>query len=356
MAILSDIKFTMHHYQGYPKFLLLILWTIVWTIVSPMANAQTDAAFPYPPLGKLVDIGGWKLHLHGQGTEKKGPTVILEAGAGDFSFDWSLVQPKVAKFSPVYAYDRAGSAWSDMGPKPHTMHQTVYNLHTLLQQAKVPGPYILVGASYGGSLVRLFAQQYPKEVAGMVLVDPGIEDSKKFINGKVLQPSVDAKGIPVPPVKTTATQTDNELSPEAQKFLKDILAQQGLPSTRIDTPYDKLPVSIQQIRLWAMSRLHLYAVNNNYNLEEEALMIQEREKHPFMFGQMPLIVMTQGKPYNQERINAHKKLVALSHNSKQIIAEKSGHHIQLEDPDLVVEAIRQVLVAIQEHKRLAPKQ
>ena len=341
----------MHHYQVYPKFLLLMLWIII----PAGASGQAGSAFPYPPPGKLVDIGGWQLHLHGQGTEKKGPTVILEAGTGGFSFDWSLVQPEVAKFSPVYAYDRAGAAWSDMGPKPHTMQQTVYNLHTLLQQAKVPGPYILVGASYGASLVRLFAQQYPKEVAGMVLVDPGIEDSKKFVNGKVLQPSVDAKGIPVPPVKTTATQADNELSPEARKFLQDILAQQGLPGTRIDAPYDNLPVSIQQIRLWAMSRLHVYAVNDNsYNLEEEALLIREREKCPFMFGQMPLVVMTRGRPYEQERIDAHQKLVALSRNSKQIIAEKSGHHIQLEDPGLVVEAIRQVRVAIQEHKSIAP--
>jgi pimeloyl-ACP methyl ester carboxylesterase len=339
----------MHHYQGYPKFLLFILWTIL----SSTASAQSGTAFPYPPPGKLVDIGGWQLHLHGQGTDKKGPTVILEAGVGDFSFDWSLVQPVIAAFSPVYSYDRAGSAWSDMGPKPHTMQQTVYNLHTLLHKAKVPGPYILVGASYGATLVRLFAQQYPKEVAGMVLVDPGIEDSKRYINGKVLQPSVDAKGIPVPPVKTAATQADNELSPEAQKFLRDILAQQGLPARQIPPPYDKLPLSLQQIRLEATAQLNYYAVNdNNYNLEEEALMIREREKRPFMFGRMPLIVMTRGMPYEQERIDAHKKLLALSHNSKQVIAEKSGHHIQLEDPDLVVKAVREVMMAVKANKKL----
>ena len=104
----------MHHYQVYPKFLLLMLWIII----PAGASGQAGSAFPYPPPGKLVDIGGWQLHLHGQGTEKKGPTVILEAGTGDFSFDWSLVQPEVAKFSPVYAYDRAGAAWSDMGPNP----------------------------------------------------------------------------------------------------------------------------------------------------------------------------------------------------------------------------------------------
>jgi pimeloyl-ACP methyl ester carboxylesterase len=149
------MKYAVPLYRVHPtRFLFLILLIIV----SSTANAQTDTAFQYPPLGKLVDIGGWQLHLDGQGADKKGPAVILEAGAGDFSFDWSLVQPEVAKFARVYSYDRVGHAWSDMGPKPRTMHQTVYNLHALLQKANVPPPYILVGASYGGFLVRLFAQ------------------------------------------------------------------------------------------------------------------------------------------------------------------------------------------------------
>ena len=89
----------------------------------------------------------------------------------------------------------------------------------------------------------------------------------------------------------------------------------------------------------------------NY-IEEAALMLHEREKHPFMFDQMPLIVLTRGIPYEQEHINKQKNMLALSHNSKQIITAKSGHHIQLEDPDLVVEAIKQIIVAVEKHKSL----
>jgi pimeloyl-ACP methyl ester carboxylesterase len=338
----------MRFYKNHPiTFLFLVL------CVSISSNAQSDTAFRYLPPGKLIDIGGWRLHLYGQGTKKESPAVILEAGLGDFSFDWSLVQPEVAKFARVYSYDRAGSAWSDIGPKPHTMQQTVYNLHTLLQKANVPPPYILVGASYGGLLVRLFAQLHPKEVAGIILVDAGFEDNKMFINGKLLQPSIDAKGIPVPGTKNSATQFDNELTPEAKKFIKDILTQQGLPSITIDTPYHKLPASIQQTRLWALSQLNYYAVNdNNYYIEETAMMLRERKKHPFMFDQMPLIVLTRGLQSEQEHNSQQKNMLTLSHNSKQIIAEKSGHHIQFEDPDLVVEAIRQMIEAVKMHKSL----
>lgn len=135
------------------------------TLFFLKVNAQTDPALQPKPLGKLVDVGGWKLHLYEMGNKKNGASVILEPGIGDFSFDWTLVQRGVAKFARVYSYDRSGYAWSEMGPKPHTIHQNVYNLHALLIKATVPQPYLLVGASYGAMVVRLFAQQYPEEVA-----------------------------------------------------------------------------------------------------------------------------------------------------------------------------------------------
>ena len=318
-------------------------------------TAQNDSLREqFLPPGKLVDIGGWRLHIHGDGgTIKEGPTVILEAGAGDFSFDWSLVQPKVATFARVYSYDRAGHAWSDMGPKPHTMHQTVYNLHTLLEKADVPGPYVLIGASHGGFLVRLFAQQYPNEVAGIVLVDVGDENSPLYINGKTLQPNIDAQGIPIPPAKTSVTKSDNELTDEAEKFIRNILAQQGLPRSTLDFPYNRLSESVQKIRLWAVSQMKFYAVNDNsFYLEEAALMFKERQKKKYMFDHIPVFILTRGVPYEQDRITNQKQLLELSHNSKQIIAKKSGHHIQLEDPELVIDAIRQVIEAINKKEKL----
>src|SRR5580692_9072071 len=109
--------------------LLMLLVTLLSFQIDPTPP-------PFPPPGKLVDVGGWRLHLNCSGDVKPpAVTVILEAGAGDFSVEWSLVQPEVAKFARVCSYDRAGDGWSDLGPGPRTMHQIVYELRTLLDRA-----------------------------------------------------------------------------------------------------------------------------------------------------------------------------------------------------------------------------
>src|SRR5437879_5230582 len=111
----------------------------------PLTALAQEAAPPQP--GKLFDLGGYKLHLNCTGKGK--PTVVISSGAGDFSFDWYLVQTKVAKFARVCSYDRGGEAWSDLGPAPRTRHQEAYDLHRLLQKAHERGPYLLVGQSMG---------------------------------------------------------------------------------------------------------------------------------------------------------------------------------------------------------------
>ncbi len=121
-----------------------------------------------PPLGKMVDAGGHLLHLNVMGVGNS-PTVVMENGSFDFSFIWSLVQPEVSKFTQVVSYDRVGYAWSEPGPLPRTSHQLAYELHAALKNAGINGPYVLVGQSFGGFLVRAFARYYPSEVAGMVL-------------------------------------------------------------------------------------------------------------------------------------------------------------------------------------------
>lgn len=101
------------------------------------------------------------------GESKEGqPTVILESGLGDFSVEWSRVQPRIASVARVCSYDRAGDGWSDLAPYPRTLHQVVYELHTLLERANVGPPYVLVGHSYGGWLVQLYASDYRTQIAG----------------------------------------------------------------------------------------------------------------------------------------------------------------------------------------------
>jgi pimeloyl-ACP methyl ester carboxylesterase len=352
-----------NHYCMTCKFvhsvILIALITNLWS-----ANAQPDTTTQLPPLGNLIDIGGWRLHLYGQGlNNSKGPTVIFENGIRGFSFDWVLVQPKVASFAKAYSYDRAGSAWSDLGPRPHTMEQSVYNLHTLLKKSGVPPPYVLVGASHGGLLVRLFAQQYPKEVVGMVLVDAGYENGIHYINGKKLRPATDATGKAIPAVKTVATKEDNNLArtPQAVKAIGDALIKMGYPFTTVEPPFDKLPDSIQKLRLWALSQYEYYAANDNdFLLEEKAKMVKEREKQPYILGDIPLIVLTAGKlerpletdPDEQERRLNQAFMTELSRNSKQVIATESSHEIHIDQPELVVDAIRQVIEAVNKNEKL----
>ena len=123
----------------------------------------------YPPPGELVDVGGHSLHINcvGEGS----PTVILESGSGANSVDWANIQPEVANTTRVCAYDRAGSGWSEPGPGPGDLQQIAGELHTLLANAGIDGPYVLVGHSFGGLYVRMYADLYPNEVEGMVLVD-----------------------------------------------------------------------------------------------------------------------------------------------------------------------------------------
>ncbi|HTF31284.1 MAG TPA: alpha/beta hydrolase [Flavitalea sp.] len=319
------------------------------------ASAQSDSAGKqFAPRGQLIDIGGWRLHIYGNAYDSlKGPAVILEAGIGSFSFDWDLVQTQLAPHTNVYSYDRAGSAWSDLGPRPHTMHQAVYDLHTLLHKAQIPGPYILAGASYGGRLVRLFAQQYPGEVAGVILVDSPPETSPLLINGKLIRADTADSGRPIPQIKTRATEDDNNLvkTPEGRQFMQNAI---GNISPTIDPPYDRLPYPIQQTRIWAKQQLEYYAANDNtHTMEEMAQMNRDREKRPGMLGDIPLMVLTRGisdrpasDPAEQERKKEQHGLLSLSKNSKQIIAEKSGHHIQLDQPELVSDAIKQVIESV----------
>src|SRR5215210_3676363 len=137
-----------------------------------VATAMDRQAYPAP--GRLVDVGGYRLHIQcvGHGS----PTVILESGLANISTDWAYVQPQVARETRACSYDRAGNGWSDRGPSPRDPHQIARELHSLLDKGAIPGPYVLVGQSFGGMYVRMFAAEYPDDVVGMVLVDASHPD------------------------------------------------------------------------------------------------------------------------------------------------------------------------------------
>ncbi len=173
-----------HSARSKHKLLRWSLRILVGLVIALVALGLSGAVYQaiatqidqrtYPAPGQLVDVGGYKLHIYCVGDRGEGsPTVILDAVGGGSSAQWALVQPEIAVATRVCAYDRAGFGWSELGPEPRDAHQQVRELHTLLANADVTGPYVLVGHSYGGRVARVYAAQYPDEVVGLVLVDTG---------------------------------------------------------------------------------------------------------------------------------------------------------------------------------------
>ncbi len=152
--------------------LAVLIFSIVGTIYQTAA-AETDRR-NFPPPGNLIDVGGFKMHIYCEGTGS--PTVILEALSGGFSAYWGWVQPEVAKQVRVCAYDRAGFGWSENDPEPESPQRTAQNLHTLLTNANIAGPFVMVGHSKGGIYVREYALLYPQDVVGIVLLDSSHPD------------------------------------------------------------------------------------------------------------------------------------------------------------------------------------
>jgi hypothetical protein len=195
--------------------------------VGGPALAQPPKTSPYPPPGQLVDVGGYRVHIHCTGAGS--PTVVI-VGAG-FSFDWGLVQPEVAKSTKICTYDVSGTAWSDPGP-PLTCAARVDEVHRLLRNAGIKGPYVLAGLSIGALVARLYASLYPGEVAGMVIVDHAFIDlGSEASPGKSAVPS--RSGLDSPPV---------------------LIHQTPIILTVEDTShFSNLPERLQRLHRWAES-------------------------------------------------------------------------------------------------------
>jgi pimeloyl-ACP methyl ester carboxylesterase len=317
------------------------------------AAGQASDAPPLPAPGRLVDVGGWRLHLNCTGEAKPDqPRVILESGVGDFSVEWSLVQPGVAGFARVCSYDRAGDGWSELGPHPRTFHQIVYELHTLLANAGERPPYVLVGHSYGGWLVRLYQTTYPTEVAGMVLVEAGADNPLRMMpDGRVMHASDLASGQPVPAVKTSGPLRESDIPAAALAQIRAGLSDASARAN--EPPRDKLPADAQRMRTWALGQVkHVVAAVNPAEADELAQLRADRMKSDKPLGDLPLIVITRGKSEQEgpdsrateaEHRKDHAMIAGLSRRGRLIVAERSGHHVQLDEPALVVQSIREVL-------------
>ena len=314
--------------------LLLLVLALLGAIFQFVTTRINDKS--YPPPGKLVDVGGYRLHLRSAGNG--GPTVVMDAGLGGASISWSLVQPEIAKFTTVCTYDRAGMGWSDVGPRPRTSQQIVKELHTLLRNGGIKKPYVLVGHSSGGFNMLLYARQYPDEVAGLVLVDASHERQ--------------LERFPNPPLP-------DRILKKMMPYLYKILPPLGVGHLVMrEKPDPRLPPAVREMN--EAVRLRSQTANT---AADELLSLEESfaqfSSVPEMLGDMPLIVLSRGKKwltpgmsaelnkqYDQVWNELQADHAARSRNGIRIIAEKSGHFIQKDQPELVIDAVRRVVEAV----------
>ena len=312
----------------------LIVFVLLAGVIYQFVATKIDAYRWYPPPSEMVEVGGSSMHLHCTGEEGRAPTVIMDSGLGGTVLDWQLVQPELAKSMRVCTYDRAGMGWSDPGPQPRTSQHIVKELHTLLGNAGVTGPYVLVGHSFGGTNVQVYASQYPDEVAGMVLVDSALEDEKAVALTQSHQPSPLLMKI-----YATIGLTRLPYTLGGETF--------GLTSPELEDEQAAI----------SSHRKHIFAVADETSSLEESF--DENRTDPISLGDKPLMVLTAGSVQlagtglSEEQMNlidelhseSQAALTQRSENAKQIIVEDSGHYIHVEQPGLVTDAIHQVVEA-----------
>jgi pimeloyl-ACP methyl ester carboxylesterase len=309
----------------------MLLSAAILYLVLSYGRTQTQAVAPQP-LGRLVDVGGYRVHVYCVGTGS--PTVVI-TGAG-YSFDWGLVQPEVAKFTRVCTHDHSGVAWSDPGPTD-TCSLRVGEIHAALRNAKVEGPYVLVGHSLGALVARLYAGKYPNEVAGMVIVDHAF-----FIQHLVA----------VPP--SVSMRTGN-LPLGASPITGGAPPEPIVSSANNDLDFQKLPAPDYQLHLWGDSLPgHPKTMARNSAMVPECFSDVETasRNQASPLGDMPLIVLSQSHSFGGEYAELQSRLLSLSSNSKQVIAENSGHFIMIDRPEVVITAIREVVEAAQNYTKL----
>lgn len=170
---------------------LLIALGLLGATYQTVTSYADEKKFPAP--GQLVDVGGYRLHIYCVGSGS--PTVILDSANMGTVSDWVWIQPEVAKTTRVCAYDRADSGWSDLSPRPNDTRQNAEALHTLLKNAGESAPFILVGHSFGGLYVRMYAEMYPDEVAGVVFIEGTLPDGLKTLGKPDVMPNAPDAGM-----------------------------------------------------------------------------------------------------------------------------------------------------------------
>jgi pimeloyl-ACP methyl ester carboxylesterase len=303
----------------------------------------------YPAPGRLVDIGGFRLHLNCSGSGS--PAVVLDAALGGSSISWSLVQPVIAKRTRVCSYDRAGLGWSDAGPMPRTAGRVADELHRLLAAAGVPPPYVLVGHSYGGFVMRIFATRHRSEVAGLILVDPAHpedwvtpapKEQIKIDRGvKLCQQGASAARFGL--ARLVSALTELGAIPAARAVARAVSrGRLSREDEGILAPLWKLPPPARRPlrQFWAQAKFYDALRSHIETVSASAAETLDAGAH--VYGDLPLVTISSTDP-GDHRLRQQEALARLSTRGRHIIASNSGHWIPLDQPSIVIEAIEKLL-------------
>jgi pimeloyl-ACP methyl ester carboxylesterase len=320
------------HSRGSQWLLYLVLAVLMVASVGGGYERVRESldARTYPMPGQLVDVGGHRLHLHCTGTGR--PTVVLEPGQGGASSDSGWVAPAVARDSTVCVYDRAGRGWSDAADGPQDAARIAADLHTLLERAQVPGPYVLAGHSFGGLYVQTFAANYPDQVAGLVLLDS----------------TAPKPGPPLP----TRTESYSALGRVSALF--SAVAHLGAGRLIAEASYGSLPPHFRgEARANASTALYLRSsieefVAANTSMQQAASLTNLDGK--------PLVVLTADTGNGADWQAKQDQMATLSTNNSHRVAKDTTHESLLydeADSAAASQAIRDVIAAVRTGRPLA---
>jgi pimeloyl-ACP methyl ester carboxylesterase len=323
-----------------------LLFTALLTL--PAATPAPKYGNLYLQPGRLVDVGGYRLNLYciGHGS----PTVVFDAGLEDWAPAWITIQPVIARTTRACTYDRAGNGLSDPGPMPRTTARIVTELHTLLRNAGEKGPFILVGHSFGGINVRHYADRYLSDVAGLVLDDASAEQLLHYMTPK--------------------DQRENDESiAQAQHYMvhcehlaqrgfrgasaKDLHKCPGMFFRGLPAPKD-FPPQLDSTLVYEAERAKQYAASASEfgNFTSSGMRALLREDSAY--GSIPLRILVAyhhdaSPQFEAQWRTVHRQWLKLSSDSKYIAATESGHYIQFDQPQLVIQAIEEEIAIFRKH-------
>jgi pimeloyl-ACP methyl ester carboxylesterase len=298
----------------------------------------------FPPPGQLIDVGGYRLHAVCRG--RGAPTAVLESAIGASSLSWARVQPAIARFTSVCAYDRAGLGWSDASTAPRTFARIVDELHACLTNLECAAPYVMVGHSFGVFVCLTYAARHPPQVAGLVLVDPPSEwmhlDQRqlRMVRGAVQLSGVGGLLARMGVVRACLALLTGGVPAAPRYFVKVFGPTAARTLERLVGEVRKLPSEIHPVvqALWCQPKC-FQAMADHLGVLQEATTAAAAVRS---LGDKPVIVISSGDQ-TPDVIASHRALAAMSSRGRVVFASESGHWVPYDEPELIVEAIREIV-------------